>query len=412
MFGHFFRRGPKPTTARLNVEPLESRDAPAVLNAPFLIATGVQDRPESASNAAGTRVVVWTQKNGVADTDIWAQRFNNLDNKVGQPIRVTTTPDNESEPDVCVDPAGNFTVSYTRSTLTGSHLELARFNVNGVFLERIFVPSTSGFMNERDSHLACSAAGTVISYTQVSGTGEQDVLARTYTVVNGHLTQQRLIFVANQAGVTENDSDVARVAALTPPGVTNFVIAYVVNGDVLARRFDSNGNLLNPTNPVIRVANTTFIETDPSISANASGRFVVAWEQKTSFFAGNNIAARTFDSNGVLGVIRNVQTAATDDTAPEVRYINATQYLISYRSEQMGLFVFQVNVSRVTEPTPTSLTATVQTQLVTAQSFTGAAVGFSTIAFNPANGNYLLAYSQPGVAGLAPNLVGQIRRFV
>src|SRR5262245_62062582 len=319
MFGHFFRRGPKPATARLRVEALESRDAPAVINTPFFIANGIVDRPESATNAAGSRVVVWTQQNGVAGTDIFAQRINGFGDKVGQVIRVTNTTDNEREPDVCMDGFGNFFVSYTHDHLSSTHLEIARFTAAGAFVERLFVPSTLQFINERDAHIACSSLDKlVLSYTQVTGTGEQDVLARTYGIVSGHLKETRLIFAANQAGVAEADSDVARRAAVPVVTATSFVITYVVNGDVLARRFDDNGNLINPANPVLRIADRTFPENDPSIAVNANGRFAVAWQQRVNFFGGNDIAARTFDVNGVLAPIRNVQTSSLDDTAPEV----------------------------------------------------------------------------------------------
>ncbi len=414
MFRSFLRRGPKSTKTRLTLECLESRDAPAVLNSPVLIANGVIDRPESAANASGAHVVVWTQRNGVLDTDIYAQRFNALGDKIGAAIRVTTSGDNESEPDVCVDASGNFTVSYTRASGFSTHIEIARFNANGVFLERVFVPSASTFFNEKDSHLACSAAGrVVVSYTQASNFGEQDVLARTYGLVNNRLTQTRLIQVAALPGVAEADSDVARIALSTPLGATNFAVVYVVNGDVLARRYDDNGNLLNALNPVIRVADRAFAENDPSIAVNAGGTFAVAWQQQPSFFAGHDIAARTFNVNGVLSPsIRNVQTSPLDDTAPEVAIRNDGSYLVSYRSEQTGLFTFQVNVSNV----PTSATLSVQTQLVTMQSFVGQAVGFSTLSMDPTVDplhpttiHYFIAYTQPSAVAFGASLVGQQR---
>src|SRR5262245_35416462 len=127
MFRSFWRRGPKPAKARLALECLETRLAPALYNTPILVANGVIDKPASASNAAGTRVVDWSQQNGAAGTDILAQRYNNAGDKVGQAIRVTATTTNEIQPDVCITDAGNFFVTYTRDYLTSTHIEVARF---------------------------------------------------------------------------------------------------------------------------------------------------------------------------------------------------------------------------------------------------------------------------------------------
>src|SRR5262245_4456283 len=119
MFGLFPRRGPKPVNARLNLESLESRLAPATLNVPVIVANNVVDRPESATVATGIhhgdRVEVWAQRVSAFDTDIFAQRFFANGNRNGAPIRVSFSTDPEIEPDVCVDANGSFDVVYTRT---------------------------------------------------------------------------------------------------------------------------------------------------------------------------------------------------------------------------------------------------------------------------------------------------------
>jgi hypothetical protein len=415
MFGHFIRRGPKPANVRLNLESLESRLAPATLNVPVVVASSVLGRPESATVAGGIhhgdRVEVWTQRVSAFDTDIFAQRFFANGNRNGLPIRVSFSTDPESEPDVCVDNNGNFDVVYTRTFGVNTHLEIARFGAAGNFIERLIVPSTNSFDVERDAHIACSATGDfVISYTQATAFGDQDVLARMYTLVSGRARETRLIFVANQAGIVENDSDVAHTAGVPLSTQATFAVVYVINGNVYARRYNSAGNLLNPNNPALRIADRFFTENNPSIAVNAFNKFVVAWQQQVVAFGDSNISARTFDANGVLGLIRDLRTVATDDTAPEVAFRNNGRFVVSYRSEVTGSFVFQVNVTEVRE---NGATFTAPTQTVVSQSFTGPIVGLSTLSVDPTDttGAFFIGYTQTSGTGIAGNLFVQLRRF-
>src|SRR5262245_60987553 len=187
----------RPSNVRLQLERLEPREVPAFLNTPAIVANYVVSDPSSAVNAAGTRVVVWSQGNAI-DSDVWAQRYNAVGDKIGTAIRVTSTTDQEIEPDVAIDGAGNFYVSYTRVNLraNNSQIEVKLFGNAGGLRQTTAIPLSSTFVSQVDSHVACSAAGdAVVSYTEKTIVGDQNVLARMYQI--NSLNFRSTIFVAN-----------------------------------------------------------------------------------------------------------------------------------------------------------------------------------------------------------------------
>jgi hypothetical protein len=398
--------------ARLELERLESRDAPANLNTPYFIANGVISEPSSAINAHGERVVVWSQQNGVLDADIWAQRFRANGDKNGAPIRVTTSTDPEVEPDVAIDFLGNFYVTDTRVSLglNNSQIEVRRFTANGAQVTLDMIPPASPIVSVHDSHVACSGAGAaVVSYTESSIFGDENVLARLYQP--NRLIPQRNIPVATSNSV-EADSDVASMNQVLPGNVVSFAIVYTVNGtDVFARRYRANGDLLNANNPALPIAIGPLNETNPSIAANTLGQFAVAWEQQTSFFAGSDIFARTFNSAAIpqLGEARAIATGTTDDTDPSVGIRNNGRIVVAYSSQPPGVFNFTINVTEVDDTLRNPIP---HTQAV-AQTGFGPFAGFSTLSVDPndPNGGYFVAYSAQNGFALGASLFAQVRRI-
>lgn len=82
------------------------------------------------------------------------------------------------------------------------------------------------------------------------------------------------------------NGDMVYVWNITPP-----------NEEILARRFDSQGNAIDPT-PFLVNSYTTGDQETPSVDADGQGGFVVAWHSRLSPASLEGIRARRFASDG------------------------------------------------------------------------------------------------------------------
>lgn len=335
---------------RLQLESLEARVTPAT------IATNAHDQPASASNAFGDRVVVWRHQSSTFDTDIRARLVQR--NGRETVIQITNTPFNsEFEPDVCIDDAGNFYVSYTQAGLTDRNVFITRYDVTRRSLQTVQIVGPN-FVEEYDSHIACTSAtygNVVVSFTRETFNGQRDVLARMYSFTTRGFRFDREILVANSTQFAEYDSDVARVPVNPAAGQPAFTVVYVRDGfnqvDVFAKVYDRDGRLLNPlrqADPALGIATTRDIEVNPTIAANANRQFVVAWQQRATNINQFDIRARLISMAGIPDLVaRDIAVGSQDDIAPTVTLRNNGTYAVSYRSQFPGTATFQVNLTQV-----------------------------------------------------------------
>src|SRR4051812_9666953 len=96
-------------------------------------------------DAQGNFVVAWTENvTGTSNTDIRAQRFFANGVRNGGQVFVTGDARPEYSPDVAVDSAGNFVVTYTLAySPSGSDVIARRFNNAGSFLGSLTVAAST-----------------------------------------------------------------------------------------------------------------------------------------------------------------------------------------------------------------------------------------------------------------------------
>ena len=182
------------------------------------------DEPAMAMSGSGAFVIAWDSDRG--DGDVFAQRFDASCAKSGAEFRVNTTVDRyQGNPAIAMTPAGAFVVAWGGS---GSGTQA------GIFFQRF--------------DAAGNRLGTQVAAIQ-SPTGRLSP------------TQFFPAIAIDAAGnfVVACESDVTNSAVF----------------NVSARRFDWNGNPLDPV--AFQVNQTTAIDFRPSVAMDADGDWSIAW---------------------------------------------------------------------------------------------------------------------------------------
>jgi hypothetical protein len=258
---------------RPSLEALEGRkllslgaELPGTVNSTVFL---TQTAPDNATNSGGASVVVWETQVDITNTDIRAQRYNSFGGKVGPEFIVANTALSEIAPTVAIDDRGDFVVAWREVQGNGSSgiLKAQRFGSNGAVVgSRITV--ASGDVSDPD--VAMDGAGDfVISYTKVRN-NNVDVQARRFK------SSGQLLGVVT-AGASPSAENHARVA-MTPDGRFDIVWERAFSAsdhNVFMSRFAANGKLLQTHT----ISTSPVNDETPSISVDDAGNGVVAWEQ-------------------------------------------------------------------------------------------------------------------------------------
>ena len=160
--------------------------------------------------------------------------------------------------------------------------------------------TTRNFQYESDNATSADGSSVVVWTDQFSST-DLDIRAQRYNSFGGKLGPEIIVAYTGL-------SEYAPSVAIDDQG--QFVVSYTqaVGGDtnILAQRFDSNGNALGAP---IQVGAGTFAESDSDVAMDRYGNFVVSYTRNTN---NNNpdIFAKQYNSNGQLLNVVNVATSS------------------------------------------------------------------------------------------------------
>ncbi len=242
--------------------------------------------PAVSRDAFGNFVVVWEDfRNGRAD--IYAQRFDN--NGVPQGVNFLINDDGESTsqdfPVISLDPQGNFVVVWYDNN-TNHGLYARRFDSAGQALGSQFkvdqVPATSSNV-QAISHDA--DGGFVVAW---AGRGEnRGIYAQRYSNEGQSIGDNFLV----------SDVTIATVPKINHNTAGNFVIVWREIREIYARRFDSDGQ---PQGSPFRVDDDSENNSkrDPVVDIDATGRFIVVWEDRRFHPNDPYIVGQRFDESG------------------------------------------------------------------------------------------------------------------
>ncbi|MBC7965529.1 MAG: DUF4347 domain-containing protein, partial [Fuerstia sp.] len=284
----------------------------------------------------GSHVVVWSSLNqDGGGWGVYGQLFDAAGNKVGVEFLINqTTTNDQKDATVAMNGRGDFVVSWTSVSQDGSGngVYARRYDAAGTALGNEFRVGMTSTGDQDSPVVAMAADGRFLIVWEGQGAGDADGVFGRWYAANGTPSGSEILINSTTIGVQGTPSvamapdgravvvwhDAIGVwAQLFDAGGTatgteiyvesnitagspdvemaadgSFVVAYrqtLFDTGVYFRRFDGNGTLLSP---FAQIANSTSLgnQTDPSITMDDTGNFLIVWE-------GNG----TGDADGVFG---------------------------------------------------------------------------------------------------------------
>jgi hypothetical protein len=272
--------------------------------------TGAQHDPAVACDAAGNCVVVWSSWGSAgSDTDansVQARRYDAAGTPVGAEFQVNVyTTSYQTAAVVAPGGGGGFVVVWSSRGGAGTDTDLhsiqgRRYDAAGTALGGEFQVNTYTSSVQIAPAVAADAAGNFVVAWNSYGAATTDtfgssVQAQRYDAAGTPLGPQ---FQVNTWTPVYQ-----RAPAVAVDGAGNFVVAwesdYGAGTDpqwaIQARRWDAAGTALGPEFQVNTF--TYFIQTHPAVAADASGNFLVVWNNFVG--AGEfNVQGQRYDSAG------------------------------------------------------------------------------------------------------------------
>jgi hypothetical protein len=303
-----------------------------------------QFRPDTASSATGSSVVVWTDTFSITDHDIRAQLFNTAGNKVGPEIAVSLSTLDEIQPKVAMDSHGNFVVSWTQLLPGGDTNVVAQRFGSGGSRQGPVIPVGAGTFREHDSDVAMSAGGSfTVAYVRETNNNNPDVFAKQYDAF-GNLLNVVSVAVTSKAETSPS-------IAMTPDG--RFDVAWedafsASDHDIRMNTYSANGVL---TNTFALAVGTTY-EFTPSVAVDNNGNSVTAWAVHGN--GGSDIKARRVSASGIAGPVLDIASTSDYEGSPSVAMKRSGgSFVVAYESDfgsRAQVMVAEVSASDVVNP--------------------------------------------------------------
>ncbi len=266
------------------------------------IGDAYQFRPDIAIKENGDFIITWgDERNG--DWDVYAQRYLNDGSPLGDNFKISddTTNTSQRNSSISIDLTGNFIVSW-EDTRNDCDIYARRFNSEAIPLGNSFLVSTntentaqysSEIMEDKDGNFT-------ITWEDHRLGSNGDIFAQSY-LNDGTAVDDN--FKVNDDIGSENQGN----PSIAKDNNDNFIIAWIDNrncygnslsyGEVYAQRFAADGTATGNNFLVSNDSTESLLHFTTSISSDAEGNFVIAWE---SCISGDpsNIYAQRFSSDG------------------------------------------------------------------------------------------------------------------
>ena len=258
--------------------------AGAPLSGEFLVNTATtnqQTAPEIGMDAAGNFVITWTSylQDGF-DYGIYAQRFNSAGTPLGSEFQVATAAGSDQVyPSIAMNPSGNFVIAWDASNLDGSGYAVyaRRYNNAGVAQGSEFRVNTFPVLDQRYSSVAIDTAGNFIiawSSNGQDGSG-YGIYAQAYSSVG--------LPLGNEFRVSTATSNAQLYPTMAIDGSGNLVVAWgSLSQDgsgygIYAQRYSTTTGSLSATmsGGNLTVTDSSGVVNQLSISVSG-GNYVVA----------------------------------------------------------------------------------------------------------------------------------------
>jgi len=266
--------------------------------------SGGQFDPRVAMNASGAFVVVWWENTGEDGSGggIFGQRFDAAGATVGAEFRVNTyTTGNQGHPDVAMDDSGKFVVVWDGDEHGGDNATdvfAQRFSAAAVKTGTEFQVNTYTTDDQENPAVAMDGAGNfVVVWTSANQLGSgDDVIMRSFAADGTPLSGE---------DSPESDANGDQyLPAIASNRRGDFVVAWSSNGQyrengtpgVFLQQFNSGSERVGPELPAN--AYTSGHQDEPSVAVAPDGSFAVTWTSEGQDGSFTGIMGRRYDALG------------------------------------------------------------------------------------------------------------------
>ena len=359
--------------------------------------TNNQQNPKVAIDAAGDYVVVW-QSNGQDGSGygVYAQRYNAAGVTQGSEFRVNTyTTGVQAAPTVAIDSAGDFIIAWYGAGPNGYGIYARQYNAAGVVQTTSeFLANTTTTGGHDEPAIAVDSAGDFVIAWRSQDGSFTGIYAQRYNAAG---VNQGSEFLVNT--YTTNAQFSPTVAM---DSVGDFVVAWsseYQDGSsfgIYAQRYNAAGALQGSEFRVNTY--TTGGQSTESAAMDSAGDFVIAWESYEEDGSSYAIYAQRYNATGASqGSEFRVNTYTTDEQVlPTVAMDSAGNFVVAWTSDtedgsRDGIFAQRYNAAG----TPQGSEFRVNTYTTDEQSFPSVATD--------ADGDFVVAWQSEGEDG---NLYG------
>jgi hypothetical protein len=257
-----------------------------------------QDSPRVASNGAGNSVVVWASDRQDGDGwGIYAQLYDASGNPVGSEFRVNgTTAGDQLSPDVSMNASGEFVVVWQSADGDGTGIFAQRYDASGTALGGELLVNTEELGDQTAPVVAMAADGSFAVAWQSQGQDgdASGIYAQRFDSSGAAL--------GAELRVNSETADDQTQPAIAMDADGDFVVVWQsqlqdgAGGGIYAQRFDATGIAQGAEFRVnSEIAND---QGAPDVAMDAAGNFVVAWESLNQDGSSWGIFAQRYDAAG------------------------------------------------------------------------------------------------------------------
>jgi len=277
---------------------------------------------------------VWNSYFSGRSNEIFGRRFGADGSPIGSEFQInTTTSDNQKEPSVAMDAAGNFVVAWYGTAMVEEDKEdifARRFDPNGQPLGSEFRVNTYTSDRQLYPGVAMNNDGDFIIVWE-----SRNILGQSNKAVCGRLYDSNGSSIGPEFVINEEASD-SRYPDVAMDADGNFAVVWMrdkSSNSIIARLYNVEGTAKRGPFEVSTIKFSSI--TQPSIAMDKAGHFVVTWDGDPDRASSDDIHARCYDPNGTaVGEQFIVNTTLTGPQQnPEVAMNSRGKFIIVWDSK-------------------------------------------------------------------------------
>ncbi len=289
-----------------------------------------------AYDTSGNFVVVWTSDSQDGSGEgVYARRFDVDGNALTGEIRVAqTTASDQNSARVASDGNGRFVVTWTSNNQDGDKqgVYVRRFDAAGNALtnELLVNTTTSGVQTNSVIGMNASSGDFVIAW-QGNGSGDSAGVFFRRFAANG----SALDASERRGNLASTGSEQNAAVAMDASG--RFVIAWDEGGDAYFQRFDASGSAQGAA---VQFDMTLTTGSGAAIAMDGAGNFTIVFRVSDLLAINNGVWARGYLADGTSR-FSPVQIASGNATSPSIAMINDGSFVVAYqKTGSDGLDIF------------------------------------------------------------------------